>query len=90
MYTPQPTNGKKTEVYIINGTTYIPARDISAMFGTSIGWDQATNSAILNRYGYTIDNGNDYNNGSNYDGAYYYDENGNRIYIGEDEYEHIR
>lgn len=90
LYTPQPTNGKKTEVYIINGTTYIPARDISAMFGTSIGWDQATNSAILNRYGYTIDNGNDYNNGSNYDGAYYYDENGNRIYIGEDEYEHIR
>ena len=90
LYTPQPTNGKKTEVYIINGTTYIPARDISAMFGTSIGWDQATNSAILNRYGYTIDNGNDYNNGSNYDGAYYYDENGNRVYIGEDEYEHIR
>lgn len=90
LYTPQPTNGKKTEVYIINGTTYIPARDISAMFGTSIGWDQATNSAILNRYGYTIDNDNDYNNGSNYDGAYYYDENGNRIYIGEDEYEHIR
>lgn len=90
LYTPQPTNGKKTEVYIIHGTTYIPARDISAMFGTSIGWDQATNSAILNRYGYTIDNGNDYNNGSNYDGAYYYDENGNRIYIGEDEYEHIR
>lgn len=90
LYTPQPTNGKKTEVYIINGTTYIPARDISAMFGTSIGWDQATNSVILNRYGYTIDNDNDYNNGSNYDGAYYYDENGNRIYIGEDEYEHIR
>ena len=90
LYTPQLTNGKKTEVYIINGTTYIPARDISAMFGTSIGWDQATNSAILNRYGYTIDNDNDYNNGSNYDGAYYYDENGNRIYIGEDEYEHIR
>ena len=90
LYTPQPTNGKKTEVYIINGTTYIPARDISAMFGTSIGWDQATNSAILNRYGYTIDNDNDYNNGSNYDGAYYYDENGNRVYIGEDEYEHIR
>lgn len=90
LYTPQLTNGKKTEVYIINGTTYIPARDISAMFGTSIGWDQATNSAILNRYGYTIDNDNDYNNGSNYDGAYYYDENGNRVYIGEDEYEHIR
>ena len=90
LYTPQLTNGKKTEVYIINGTTYIPARDISAMFGTSIGWDQATNSAILNRYGYTIDNDNDYNNGSNYDCAYYYDENGNRIYIGEDEYEHIR
>ena len=90
LYTPQPSNGKKTEVYIINGTTYIPARDISAMFGTSIGWDQATNSAILNRYGYTIDNDNDYNNGSNYDGAYYYDENGNRVYIGEDEYEHIR
>ena len=90
LYTPQPTNGKKTEVYIINGTTYIPARDISAMFGTSISWDQATNSAILNRYGYTIDNDNDYNNGSNYDGAYYYDENGNRVYIGEDEYEHIR
>ena len=90
LYTPQLTNGNKTEVYIINGTTYMPARDISAMFGTSISWDQATNSAILNRNGYSIDNGYDSDYDNNQDGAYYYDDNGNKVYIGEDEYEHIR
>ena len=90
LYTPQLTNGNKTEVYIINGTTYMPARDISAMFGTSISWDQATNSAILNRNGYSIDNDYDSDYDNNQDGAYYYDDNGNKVYIGEDEYEHIR
>ena len=44
--------------------------------------------------GITDDNDNDYedntNNNTNTSGAYYYDENGHKVYIDEDEYEHIR
>ena len=94
LFTPQDVNGKEVEVFAINGTTYLPARAIASMFGTSISWDQTTNSAILNRNAYSIDddydNNYDDNYDNNFDGAYYYDENGNKVYIGEDEYQHTR
>lgn len=100
---PRDVTGKEVDVFIINGTTYLPARAISNIFGASINWNQETNSAILNRNSFTINNGNniiiddgfndiiiDDNNNGNMDGAYYYDEYGNKIYIAEDEYEHNR
>ena len=94
LYTLQPTNGNKTEAYNINGTIYVPARDISAMFGTSVSWDGTTLSAILNRNGYQIGGDTPVEDepeiDDNFDGAYYYDQNGNKVYINEDEYTHTR
>ena len=70
----------------INGVTYLPITFFANKFDTQI--EQTTNDVILNRNGYIIDNGDhDYDN---FDGAYYYDDNGDRVYINEDEYKHFR
>ena len=75
LYTPEAINGVPTEVYIINGTTYLPVRDIAKMFDTEIKWDQKTNSVILNRNVPVID-----------DSKYYYeDEYGNKHSVSEDD-----
>lgn len=75
LYTPQAINGIPTEVYIVNGTTYLPVRDIAKMFDTEIKWNQETNSVILNRNVPVLD-----------DSEYYYeDENGNKHSVSEDD-----
>ena len=75
LYTPQAVNGIPADVYVINGTTYLPVRDIAKMFNTEIKWDSKTNSVILNRNA-TLTEDSDY---------YYEDEYGNKHNVSEDD-----
>ncbi len=38
-FIPKDANGKEVEVFIYNGTTYLPIRAISGMYGSDIKWD---------------------------------------------------
>lgn len=43
-------NGKKiaADNILYNGTTYVPLRAVADMFGKDVGWDQVTNTALIN------------------------------------------
>lgn len=40
-------NGKRVEPFVSNGTTYVPIRAISELFGASIDYDKETNTASI-------------------------------------------
>ena len=44
---PTDVNGKEVEVFIYNGTTYIPARAVSKVFGKPIKWEKSNNSVYI-------------------------------------------
>lgn len=44
---PQDVNGKSTEPFIIEGTTYLPVRALAGALGLSVGWDGTTNTITL-------------------------------------------
>ncbi len=44
---PKDANGKSTEPFIIDGTTYLPDRAIAEALGLDVSWDDATNTVKL-------------------------------------------
>ena len=44
---PQDVNGKSTEPFIINGTTYLPVRALAGALGLEVEWDGETNTITL-------------------------------------------
>lgn len=77
LFIPTDVNGNVVDVFIFNGTTYLPARAISNLFNAEINWNRNLNGVVINRNQYEIvrDEG-DY---------YYVDDNGNNVYVPEDE-----
>lgn len=51
-YIPKDVNGNKVDVYVINGTTYLPARAIINIFGSEISWDKDNLSVVIERNPY--------------------------------------
>ena len=50
LLTPKDANGKDVDIYIINGTTYLPVRAISESLGVKVAWDDADNSVYLGKH----------------------------------------
>lgn len=46
--TPLDANGNSVEPFIIDGTTYLPARGIASALGLDVSWDQTTKTVQLN------------------------------------------
>lgn len=44
---PKDANGNTVEVFIYNGTTYLPARAMSSVMGMPIQWEEATTSVYI-------------------------------------------
>ena len=44
---PKDANGKKVEPLLYNGTTYLPVRAVSGLFGEDINWDGKTQSVYI-------------------------------------------
>lgn len=44
---PVDANGKSTEPFIIDGTTYLPVRAVAGALGLEVGWDNATSTVSL-------------------------------------------
>ena len=76
LFTPTDVNGNVVETYIFNGTTYLPARAISNLFNADISWNRDLNGVVINRNQYIVNDNNGY---------YYEDENGDDVYVPEDE-----
>ena len=49
-FTPVDVNGNPVEIFIYNGTTYLPARAISSLFDTLIQWDGQTYSVYMGKH----------------------------------------
>lgn len=47
LWTPTNVSGQKVDVILMNGTTYLPIRALSSLFGATIDWDPANYSAVL-------------------------------------------
>lgn len=47
---PRDVNGNPVDVFIYNGTTYLPARAISEALGKTVLWDGATDSVYIGRH----------------------------------------
>ena len=47
---PKDGNGNQVEVFLYNGTTYLPVRAISEVFGTPIQWDGSAQSVYIGRH----------------------------------------
>lgn len=47
---PVDANGKPVEVFIYNGTTYLPARAVSTAVGKPINWDGKTQSIYIGKH----------------------------------------
>ena len=77
LFVPTDVNGNVVETYIFNGTTYLPARAISNLFGAEINWNKETNSVSINRNQFIYEDPSD--------DYYYEDSNGNHIYVPEDD-----
>ena len=45
---PTDVNGKSTEPFIIDGTTYLPIRALAEALGYTVEWDNDTNTIIIN------------------------------------------
>lgn len=67
LYIPTDVNGNVVTPFVYNGTTYLPARAVSNLYGASIAWDGSTNSVKLTATTNVEE------------GEYYIDENGNKI-----------
>lgn len=48
---PRDVNGKSTEPFIIEGTTYLPVRALASALGLDVGWDGKTNTVTLSSGG---------------------------------------
>ncbi|MBR5791901.1 MAG: hypothetical protein IKY34_02175 [Ruminiclostridium sp.] len=46
-FTPTDVNGNEVEPLLYKGTTYLPVRAVSGLFGTPIDWDQETAAVLL-------------------------------------------
>lgn len=46
-FVPKDVNGKEVDVFAYNGTTYVPIRAISEAFGKEVGYDAATQTAVI-------------------------------------------
>lgn len=51
--TPTDANGKPVEVFVYNGTTYIPVRAVSKLFDTPIQWDGKTRGVYIGKHSST-------------------------------------
>ncbi len=51
--TPKDANGNVVEPFIIDGTTYLPLRAISAALGLNVDWDASTSTVKLSEKGYS-------------------------------------
>ena len=49
-FIPKDANGNPVEVFIYNGTTYLPARAISEMLGKPVQWEGATSSVYIGKH----------------------------------------
>ena len=47
---PKDANGNPVEVFICNGTTYVPLRAVSEAFGKPAQWDGRTSSAYIGKH----------------------------------------
>jgi hypothetical protein len=47
---PTDANGNPVEVFIYNGTTYMPVRAVSEAIGKAVSWDGATKSVYLGKH----------------------------------------
>ena len=47
---PTDVNGNPVEVFIYNGTTYMPVRAVSEAIGKAVSWDGATQSVYLGKH----------------------------------------
>ncbi len=45
---PKNVNGKTVEPFIVDGTTYLPARALAGALGLDVDWDPQTNTVVLN------------------------------------------
>ena len=48
---PKDANGKDVDVFVYNGTTYLPIRAIGTALGMPVSYDGATNSAYIGKHG---------------------------------------
>ncbi len=46
-FVPRDATGKAVDVFAYNGTTYVPIRAISEAFGKEVGYDAATQTAVI-------------------------------------------
>jgi len=44
---PKDVNGKEVEPFIVDGTTYVPARAISEALGKAVSWVPETNTVVI-------------------------------------------
>lgn len=49
-FVPKDANGNQVEVFVYNGTTYLPARAISEAVGLPVQWDGATSSVYIGKH----------------------------------------
>ena len=60
---PKDVNGNVKDIYIVNGTTYVPVRAVSNALGLPIAWSEKTNSVFIGEHktdGITVENINNY------------------------------
>ena len=50
---PKDVNGNPVEVFVYNGTTYLPVRAVSEAFGKPVQWDGSTNSVYVGKHSST-------------------------------------
>lgn len=50
-FIPKDVNGNPVDIFIYNGTTYLPARAVSNVLGVNVDWDGSTHSVYLGRHG---------------------------------------
>ena len=56
---PKDVNGNIKDIYVINGTTYVPVRAVSEELGLPITWSSKTNSVFIGKHkteGLTVEN----------------------------------
>ncbi len=47
-FIPKDANGKVVDVFVYNGTTYVPIRAVSEAFNKKVDWDEKTNTVVIN------------------------------------------
>ncbi len=47
-FIPKDVNGKVVDVFLYDGTTYVPIRAVSEAFNKNISWDEETSTVIIN------------------------------------------